>query len=130
MHELSIALSIVDVASEELARQGDTRAEVIYLRLGPLSGVVKEALRSAFELASENSPVAGARLEIEDEPVEIECSTCGGPQEVESISEMRCRTCGTLSANVIRGRALEVTAMEISNDPVRPDQGRQATTVG
>jgi hydrogenase nickel incorporation protein HypA/HybF len=121
MHELSIAMSLVDVATEELERQGGDRVVVIHLKVGPLSGVIKQALSSAFELASENSVCADARLNFEDEPVEIECVPCGGPRPVRSIQEMRCAQCGTPSANVIRGRALEVIAMEICDEQPTPD---------
>ena len=115
MHELSIAMSIFDVASEALLREGGTRVTAIHLRLGPLSGVIKEALLSAYDLACENSPLAGSRLIVEDEPVEVDCPNCG-PQPVESIQEMRCVKCGTLSGKIVRGRALEVTAMEIADE--------------
>ena len=43
MHELSIALSILDLAAEEAGRRGG-RVVAVHLKLGPLSGVVKEAL--------------------------------------------------------------------------------------
>ena len=43
VHELSIALSILDVAEEEMERRGNVPVEAIYLKVGPLSGVVKEA---------------------------------------------------------------------------------------
>ena len=56
MHELSIALSIVDMAAEEAERQGG-RVVAVHLKLGPLSGVVKAALLSAYELAREGSPL-------------------------------------------------------------------------
>ena len=66
MHELSIAMSIVEVASEEAQRQGGARVDAVYLRLGALSGVVKDALLFSWDLACEDSPIAGARLEIEE----------------------------------------------------------------
>ena len=56
MHELSIAMSILDVAGEEVEHHGGARVEAIHIRLGPLAGVVKEALLSAYELASERTP--------------------------------------------------------------------------
>ena len=118
MHELSIAISIVDVASEELLRQGGGRVEAIHLRLGPLSGVVKEALISAWELACEQSAIEGAKLLIEDVPVEIDCAVCRSPQPVVSIQDMTCARCGTPSPNVVRGRELEVFAMEICDEPI------------
>ena len=104
MHELSIALSIIDVAGEVLARQqGVNRVEAIHLRLGPLSGVVKEALLSAWDLACEQSPVAGSRLVIEDVPVAVFCPQCNAERSVVSIQEMRCRECGTLCPRVCAG---------------------------
>jgi hydrogenase nickel incorporation protein HypA/HybF len=113
MHELSIALSIVEVAAEELARQGGGVVEAVHLKLGPLSGVIKEALLSAWELACEGSPIEGAKLAIRDVPVEIMCPTCGQRRAVASIQMMQCVVCGTPSADVVHGRELEVTAMEI-----------------
>jgi hydrogenase nickel incorporation protein HypA/HybF len=66
MHELSIALGLIDLAAEEAVRQGSVRVAVLYLRIGPLSGVTSEALQFSFELAAEGTPVEGARLEIEE----------------------------------------------------------------
>jgi Zn finger protein HypA/HybF involved in hydrogenase expression len=34
MHELSIAMSIVDMAQEEAERQGNAQVQFVYLRLG------------------------------------------------------------------------------------------------
>ena len=55
MHELSIALGIVDIAEEESDRRGGVAVLSVHIKLGPLSGVVKEALTSAYELAREGS---------------------------------------------------------------------------
>jgi len=66
MHELSIAISIVEVASEEAQQQGGVRVESVHLKLGALSGVVKDALLFSWDLACEDSPIAGAKLEIEE----------------------------------------------------------------
>jgi hydrogenase nickel incorporation protein HypA/HybF len=64
MHELSIAAGIVEIASEEAARRG-CRVEAVHLKLGALAGVVRQALEFSWEIACEETPVAGARLEIE-----------------------------------------------------------------
>ena len=67
MHELSIAISLVDAVCDELPRFGD-RVSVrrVLLRVGPLSGVVPDALRFAFDVAAHDSPIAGACLDIEE----------------------------------------------------------------
>jgi hydrogenase nickel incorporation protein HypA/HybF len=115
MHELSIALGILDVAEEEAARRGGARVAAIHLKLGPLSGVVKEALLSAFELARETSLFPQAELVIEEVPVEAYCPACAGERPVVSIQQLCCAACGASTPTVVRGRELEVTALEIES---------------
>jgi hydrogenase nickel incorporation protein HypA/HybF len=66
MHELSIAVSIVELASEEAARHTGARVDAVHLKVGALSGVVKDALLFSWELACNDTPIAGCRLAIED----------------------------------------------------------------
>ena len=47
MHELSIAMGILELTEEESEKRGGVHVDAIHVRLGPLSGVVKEALLSA-----------------------------------------------------------------------------------
>lgn len=49
MHELSIAMSIVDMAQEELEHHGGVQVQAVHLKLGRLTGIVKEALLSSYE---------------------------------------------------------------------------------
>jgi hydrogenase nickel incorporation protein HypA/HybF len=66
MHELSIAMSLVDAVCDELPRFGDhVIVRSVRVRVGPLSGVVADALTFAFEVAASDTPIAGARLDIE-----------------------------------------------------------------
>ena len=116
MHELSIAISLIELASEELARQGGGRVTELHLKLGPLCGVEPEALQSAYELARERSALATAKLVIEHVPVQINCPRCRRAREVKSIQEMRCRVCGAPSAQIVHGRELELVAMEICDE--------------
>jgi len=66
MHELSIALNIVEIANEELTRHGGERIRAVHIQLGPLAGVAKEALLFSFGLACEGTAAEGCRLVIED----------------------------------------------------------------
>jgi len=118
MHELSIALSILDIASEESERRGGVRVMAIHIRIGPMSGVVKEALASAFELARESSPFDDCRLVVEDVPIVVDCAACGAATAVESIQQMCCSRCGTPAVELLSGREMEITAMEIEEPSV------------
>jgi len=112
MHELSIALGLIELATEEAARQGAVRVSTLYVRLGPLSGVVSDALRFSFDLAAEGTPIEGARLEIEEIPLTVRCASCGGERTLAILHRIRCPVCDG-PAEVIRGRELEFAAMEV-----------------
>jgi hydrogenase nickel incorporation protein HypA/HybF len=113
MHELSIAMSILEVVQEETEKRG-RRIEAIHLRVGALSGVMPEALLSAYELARENTEFASCRLLIEDVPVTGYCPACGTVGPVKAANWLCCSECGGPVANVGQGRELEVTALELS----------------
>lgn len=66
MHELSIALSIIEGVEEELTRHPDSHVTAVHLRLGPLSGVVKDALLFSWDVACEGTPLEGSTLQIEE----------------------------------------------------------------
>jgi hydrogenase nickel incorporation protein HypA/HybF len=115
MHELSIALSILDLAAEEAERRGGGRVVAVHLRLGPLSGVVKDALRSAYDLAREGTGLEQAELIIEDVPLTAYCQACAAERAPPSAQELCCPVCGTPTPDVLRGRELEVVALEIES---------------
>jgi hydrogenase nickel incorporation protein HypA/HybF len=113
MHELSIAMSIVDMAQQEAERRGGVQVHAVHLRLGLLSGVVKEALLSSYEMACHATPLEGSQLLIEEIPVEVFCPKCGVARLVRSIQWFCCPECGTPTPTVLRGKELEVVAFEI-----------------
>ena len=112
MHELSVAVSIIEVAEEEAERRG-ARVDAIHLRLGPLAGVVKEALLSCYEIARENTALAGSRLIIEEMPILVYCPSCQARRTEESKQEFLCPECRTPTSEVLQGRELEVFALEL-----------------
>jgi hydrogenase nickel incorporation protein HypA/HybF len=66
MHELSIALSIIDLAEEEMRRHGGDRVRSIRIDLGALAGVATEALQFSFGLACEGTPAEGSSLIVHE----------------------------------------------------------------
>jgi hydrogenase nickel incorporation protein HypA/HybF len=115
MHELSIALSIVDIACEESRRLGNAQLKAVHLKLGPLSGVVKDALLFSWQLACEETPAAGSRLEIEEVPVTVWCKACDAERTPESPLDFRCPVCQGTAIEVRSGAELQVCALEIED---------------
>jgi hydrogenase nickel incorporation protein HypA/HybF len=113
MHELSIAMSIVELAEEEAERRG-VQVTAVHLRLGALSGVVKEALLGSYEMACEESPLKGSRLIVEDVPVLISCPSCKTQRPISSIQLFCCAECGSPGSEIVQGKEIEVFALEIA----------------
>lgn len=114
MHELSIAMSIVDLATEEVGNHGHTHVVAVHLRVGLLSGVVKEALLSCYEIACASTRLEGSRLLIEEVPVTVFCPECKATRQIFSIQSLCCLECGTPCSEVVQGRELELVALELS----------------
>jgi len=112
MHELSIAMSIVDAALDE-ARQRNVQVSAVHLRLGVLSGVVKDALLFSYDVACQDTPLAGSKLLIEEVPVTVFCPRCNEKRILESMQSFTCPECGSPTRDVLQGKELEVFALEV-----------------
>lgn len=115
MHELSIAMSIVDAALDEAEQRG-VKVNAVHLRLGALSGVVKDALLFSYEVACQDTHLQGSQLIVEEVPVVIYCAQCQREQTLSSMQSFRCPQCETPSIDVRHGRELEVFALEVSEE--------------
>ena len=115
MHELSIALSIVDVALEEAERR-DVRIDAVHLELGPLSGVVADALLFSYGVACSGTPLEGSRLVIKEVSIEVYCPACKAQKTLNSMQWFCCPECSTPTSEVIHGRELSITALEVHDE--------------
>jgi hydrogenase nickel incorporation protein HypA/HybF len=113
MHELSIAMSIVEMAQEEAERRGGVQISAVHLKLGILSGVVKEALLSSYEMACEGTVLQGSRLVVEEIAVIVFCPRCQMPRAPSSIQLFCCAECGTPTSEIVQGKEIEVVALEM-----------------
>jgi len=114
MHELSIAISLIEAAEEEAAKHSAASVAAVHLRLGPLAGVEKEALLFSYDLAAEGTSLQGSRLVIEDVPVMVFCPACGERRPIRSMQSFCCATCDAPATEIVQGRELEVVGLEIN----------------
>lgn len=115
MHELSIAMSLVELAEGAARRAGASRVTSVQLRLGAMAGVVREALEFSFPLVAQGTALEGASLEIEELPLVIACAPCGRDVQPAAAAGFRCPICDTPSAVIRQGRELELTSIEIAD---------------
>jgi len=113
-------MSIVELAEEEIERRGSVQITAVHLKLGALSGVVKEALLASYEMACEGTQLAGSRLAIEEVPVVVFCSSCQAQRSLSSIQLFCCAECGTPTSEIVQGKEIEVVALEIEEWAANP----------
>lgn len=113
MHELSIAQSLAELATEAAQTAGAIGVRTVQLRLGALSGVAEDALQFSWGIVIAETLLAGAQLVVEVTPVVIDCATCRARQTLTNIQWLRCPICGAPPAQIVQGRDLELTAIEI-----------------
>ena len=99
--------------AEEEARRRGVQVNAVHLKLGALSGVVKEALLFSYGLACEGTRLEGSRLIIDEVPTVIYCTVCEAERQLDSIQRFCCSVCDTPAPDVMQGKELEVVALEI-----------------
>jgi hydrogenase nickel incorporation protein HypA/HybF len=112
MHEVSIMHETLRLAQERATVAGASRILEVRLRVGRLSGVVPDSLRFAFETLREGTMAADAHLAIDDVAAICWCASC----QVEFAAAdllCECPQCHAISAELRRGRELELVSMEI-----------------
>jgi hydrogenase nickel incorporation protein HypA/HybF len=109
MHELAIAEGIVDQVTTRLP---DARVCCVRLEIGALSGVVPDALRFCFDLATEGTGLAGARLEIAEPTARCRCRTCAA--EFDTDDPLPLCPCGSADLAVLSGQELKIASVQVS----------------
>lgn len=117
MHEASIANELINIAVSECNKNGFSKIESIKVIIGRATGVMTDALFFAFNVLKEGTIAEKASLIIEEVPVRGICKDC--EKEFESNENyliFECPGCGSFSINLISGKELNITEMEVSNE--------------
>lgn len=112
MHELSLANSIVEQASEAALKDGATKITSIRILLGPLAGVVQDSLEFCFSEAISETIASEAQLIIEHSPLIIKCNRCFKESEV-SPHNLLCPDCKLPDMRVISGKEFRIIDLEV-----------------
>jgi len=113
MHELSIAMEILDVVEKEAMDHGAKRVKSIHLRIGDLSGIQIESLSFCFEaIRDEKDLTKDAQLNIDRIPVRILCRPCESEFPGDGFL-VRCPSCEGLDTELLQGDELAIAEIEI-----------------
>ncbi|MFI7296378.1 hydrogenase maturation nickel metallochaperone HypA [Streptomyces sp. NPDC050121] len=109
MHEMSVALAVVDQVAEAATRAGGvTAVRSVRLQVGELAGVVPDALAFCFELACAGTLLEGAELVTEAVPGRARCTPCAHEWAVGMPPRLTCPDCGGTRTDLLAGRELQI----------------------
>lgn len=91
MHEYSIVQALISQVEVEARKHHATAVDRIGLKIGEISGVEVELLRTAFETFRERSICERAKLDIEVVPPRWGCPTCR--ELLEAGARLQCPDC-------------------------------------
>ena len=116
MHELSIAYNLVEIAEQAARENHVEKVTAVHLRLGVFAGVVKDALLFGYDVATENTLLAGSELIIEDVPLIVYCAVCEAEKHLPGVQYFVCPDCQTPTTDIRQGKELEIISIEIAED--------------
>ena len=112
MHEFSIALNILDIATAETEKAGARKVTRIEIEIGDASGVMLEALEFAMQSAIKNTVLEDASIVFFQIESILECNACHKQFKSDSTVAI-CPQCGELTMNVLSGRELKVKSITV-----------------
>ena len=117
MHELSVALRIVEALDEELAGEGeDLQVMAVSIQVGTLTNIVPEALQFSWDLAVEDSLLRGSSLDIQIVDAMGYCPQCRLERTLTNLQSIRCPVCHTPITQITGGNDLEILTVEIASN--------------
>jgi hydrogenase nickel incorporation protein HypA/HybF len=107
MHEMSIAMSVIEAVVDKARQEGGGKVTGIELVVGRLAGVQTESLRFCFDAATRDTLAEGAELVIEEREGRGRCEACGSEFPVTSFYA-KCPSCGQFRVRIESGEELLV----------------------
>ena len=116
MHELSIALRIVESLNEELAQEEDLTVSAVTIQVGALTGLVPEALQFSWDMATDNRRLHGSTLNIEWIDAAGFCPECELDPTITNLQSFRCPVYRTPIQQITGGNELEILMLEVHDN--------------
>jgi hydrogenase nickel incorporation protein HypA/HybF len=114
MHELSIALEIIDIAEEQARKAHAQSVTEIELEIGQLSGVEVDALNFALEVAVKDTMLSGAKRTVNMVSGQARCNDCTNEFPADDLFTP-CPACHGFNTSIVRGQELRIKSLFVDD---------------
>ena len=115
MHEYSIVDSLLELAEKNAKKHNAKFITKLEVKIGVLSGVEPDLLKTAFETFKEGSMCENAEFIMHIQPVVVECNKCGKVSELKK-DEYLCPVCNSSDIKIIDGEDMYLMSMELETE--------------
>lgn len=111
MHEMSVAIGVVEIAEQSARDNGASRILSVTLEVGDLSGVMADALEFCYQAAAKGTMAEGSRLILERISARAYCPSCEAEFPADSAYVLCPKCKGFVS--LTSGEELRVRDVEV-----------------
>ncbi|MCH1919766.1 hydrogenase/urease nickel incorporation protein HypA [Shewanella sp. A3A] len=115
MHEFSIVSALINQCEELAAEHNATGIARVAVKIGALSGVEPQLVKTAFDTFREDGICRGAELEMEIAPLALDCRACGAHSIPDEIAYL-CPACQSRDIKVSGGEEMLLMQLELMYD--------------
>jgi hydrogenase nickel incorporation protein HypA/HybF len=110
MHELSLAMDVIDLVKQEANKNGITVVEEILIEIGDLSGVEANIFFSALQMVVKDTLLENATIKINRTPGKGRCKSCNLEFEMKTFFD-QCPQCQSFTSEIIDGQEFRVVSL-------------------
>ena len=111
MHEMSVAVALIEQVVGLAEYHRASRVEKIDLRVGEMRHVIPDAMECALRAASQGTVAEGAVLNLTVEPIGVQCGTCDCSYQPRGFN-FSCPRCGAADARIVSGNDIVLQSLE------------------
>ncbi|MDD2789383.1 MAG: hydrogenase maturation nickel metallochaperone HypA [Sulfurimonas sp.] len=112
MHEYSIVQSLLDSCEENAAKNAATKVTRVVVKIGVMSGVEPDLLKTAFDTFKEKTICEGCEFIVHIQPIVVKCNNCQTQSTLKKL-EYLCPECQSLDLEVIDGEDMYLMQLEL-----------------
>ena len=109
---MSLCEGVLRILEEQARKHQFSRVKTVWLEIGELASVEKEAMRFSFDVVMKDSLADGAKLEIIEVPGQAWCMQCMKPVSVKQRFDA-CSDCGGHQLQVTGGEEMRIKELEV-----------------
>lgn len=112
MHEMSIAVGIVNIATKSCHEAKKSEVSEIGLEIGSLAGIELDALDFVWPIAVEGTVLEHAKRVIKKTPGKAICLECAHAFPLQNHHDV-CPRCNSYFKKITQGKELKVNYLEV-----------------